>query len=201
LWLLVAIAALFWFVMFAPWTKGSFNFWLVMLSATFVLGTTALVLGRNERRELYRFELRHALIGVVSVLLLYAIFWAGRHVAEAILPFASQQIEGIYSTKSQAPHWLIAVLLLCWIGPAEEIFWRGFVQHRLMQRYGSLGGLLFATLLYVLVHIWSGNLMLIAASAVAGAFWGLMFLRFRNVWPGLISHAIWDALIFVLAPV
>jgi membrane protease YdiL (CAAX protease family) len=27
-----------------------------------------------------------------------------------------------------------------------------------------------------------------------------MFLRYRSVWPGLISHALWDVAAFVLFP-
>ena len=187
--------------MFSPWTRQLFNFWLVMLVATFVLAGSALFLGRHDNRELYRFELRYLLIGAASVALLYVVFWAGRQFAEALLPFAGGQIEGIYATKSQAPAWLVALLLLGWIGPAEEIFWRGFVQHRLAQRYGPWLGLVIGCLVYTLVHVWAGNFMLLVAAAVAGLFWGLMFMRFRNVWPGLISHALWDALIFVVAPV
>jgi membrane protease YdiL (CAAX protease family) len=199
-WILCAVAALFWLLMFYPWPQPPFNFWAIMLTATLVLAGSALWLGRRERAEVYRFCGQHLLIGILSVPLLYAFFWGGKHLAVLILPFSPEQISGIYATKSQAPAWLIGLLLLTWIGPAEEIFWRGFVQHRLMRRYGTWGGFIVATVLYTLIHIWAGNLMLLAAAGVAGVFWGLMYLRYRSVWPGLISHALWDALIFVIAP-
>jgi uncharacterized protein len=199
-WTCCVIAAAFWFVMFSPWTKHLVNFWGAMLCATIVLGGAALWLGRAERGDVYAFKPSHILLGLASVVFLYAFFWAGKHLATAILPFAAGQIDNVYSTRSQAPSWLIGALLLGWIGPAEEIFWRGFAQHRLMARYGRVTGFFVATAVYTLVHIWSGNLMLIAAAGLCGLFWGWLYMRARSLWPGLISHAIWDALIFIVAP-
>lgn len=197
---LCAVASAFWFVMFSPWTKGLVNFWAAMLCSTIVLGGAALWLGRAERKEVYAFRPVHLLVGLGAVGFLYAFFWVGQLVATAILPFAAGQIENVYATKSQAPPWLIGVLLLGWIGPAEEIFWRGFAQFHLMRRYGRLRGYLLTTAVYTFVHIWSGNFMLVAAAGICGLFWGFLFMRTRSIWPGLISHAIWDALIFVAAP-
>jgi membrane protease YdiL (CAAX protease family) len=199
-WWLITLAALCWFVMFAPWTRGYVNFWAAMLASTVALGGSALWLGRAERREVYAFKPLHLLYGLGAVAFLYGFFWAGKQAATALLPFAQGQIQHVYDTRSQAPPWLIALLLLGWIGPAEEIFWRGFVQFRMARRYGPWPGLIGTTAIYALVHIWSGNFMLVMAAAIAGAFWGLLFQRTRSLWPGIISHALWDALIFVWAP-
>ena len=198
--ILVFVAAMFWFGLFSPHAHLQLNFWAMMGIDTAILGGGALWLGRSEAAELYRFKPGYILIGVASALLLYGVFWVGQHVAAAVLPFSPTQVQNIYATKAQAAPWLIGALLLLWIGPAEEIFWRGLVQHRLMQRYGHWAGFAISTAVYALIHIWAGNLMLIAAAAIAGAFWGLMFMRFRSVWPGLISHALWDLLIFVVIP-
>jgi membrane protease YdiL (CAAX protease family) len=43
--------------------------------------------------------------------------------------------------------------------------------------------------------------MLLAAAGSCGVFWGAMFWRFRSIWPALISHAVWDVVIFVLLPI
>jgi membrane protease YdiL (CAAX protease family) len=199
-WWLVGLAAALWFVMFAPWTKDYVNFWAAMLVSTLILGGAALWLGGAERAQVYAFRPVHILYGIAAVAFLYGFFWAGKYLATTILPFAAGQIQNVYATKTQAPPWLIALLLLGWIGPAEEIFWRGFVQQRLMQRCGPWAGFAVTTAVYALVHIWSGNFMLVMAAAIAGAFWGLLFMRCKSLWPGIISHALWDALIFVFAP-
>ncbi len=198
---LCALAAFFWFVMFSPWTAPRLNFWLVMAAATAVLSAAGLWLQRERLREIYAFRPSHVLIGILSALVLYAVFQAGNAVSTQILQFAKPEIEGIYSTRAQASPLVIGLLLLFWIGPAEEIFWRGFVQERLYGRFGRVGGYLAASLIYAAIHVFGFNFMLFMASLICGLFWGALYLKYRSVWPGLISHAVWDVLIFVVIPV
>lgn len=199
--LLCALAAFFWFVMFSPWTAPRLNFWLVMAAATAVLSAAGLLLQRGRLREIYAFRPSHVLIGLASALILYAVFWVGNLVSTQIFPFARPEIAGIYSTRAQASPLVVGLLLLLWVGPAEEIFWRGFVQERLYARYGTTGGYLVASLVYAAIHVFAFNFMLFMASLICGLFWGAMYLKYRSVWPGLISHAVWDVLIFVVIPV
>jgi membrane protease YdiL (CAAX protease family) len=107
----------------------------------------------------------------------------------------------IYRSREQASSLIIGILLFLWIGPAEEVFWRGFVQHRLSKRLGEMQGYVFTSLIYASVHIWAFNLMLFLAALICGLFWGGLFKRYRSVWPVLISHAVWDVAIFILFPI
>ena len=107
----------------------------------------------------------------------------------------------IYGMKSGTASALIGVLLLLVIGPAEEIFWRGYVQRRLSQRWNVNVGFVVTLALYTLIHLWSFNFMLLMAALVVGAFWGLLY-RLRPQWLTalVISHAVWDACAFVFFP-
>ena len=102
---------------------------------------------------------------------------------------------------------VIAVLLLFLIGPAEELFWRGYVQRtmtRLFQdrKWGADLAFILTACIYALVHIWSFNFMLIMAALVAGLVWGLIYRICPKALPALIvSHALWDALVFVILPI
>jgi len=198
---LSALAALFWLIMFSPWTAGAVNFWLAMTVAAGVLAGSALLVDRRRLAGPYHFEPRHLLVGGISAALLYGVFFAGHAVSTWMLAFADHQIGGIYATRSEAHPALVGALLLLWIGPAEEVFWRGFVQRRVAERTTPLKGLLITTAVYTLVHVWAFNFMLLGAAGVCGLFWGLMYMRYRSVWPGLVSHALWDLVIFVLLPV
>lgn len=92
--------------------------------------------------------------------------------------------------------------MLLLIGPAEEIFWRGYVQHTLSACYNPDKGLIITTLLYTLVHVASCNFMLIMAALVAGAVWGLCYRLFPNRFGAIIlSHALWDVAVFVVFPI
>lgn len=195
------VAAVFWFVIFSPWTAGWMNFWAQMMLATGLLAGSAVYLNQEQYASISRFRIMQAVLGVLSAAVLYGIFFLGNWFSTAILDFASSQVANIYANKAQAPPALIATVLVIWIGPAEEIFWRGYIQKSLANRWGSWKGYILASLIYALVHIWSFNFMLIMAALVAGLFWGLLFVRTGSLWPGIISHALWDIAIFILWPI
>jgi len=199
--LLLSLAAIGFFLLFSPWTKESIPFWLLMPLTAGSLAAASLCLDRSRLNEVYSLKWWHIPAGVLSALVLYAIFWIGHFVSIRVLPFAAAQVGSIYTIRAGQNPWLIAGLLVFIIGPAEEIFWRGFIQHRLSKRYSIVIGFLVATALYALVHIWSFNVMLIAAAALCGVFWGLLFALTGSLWPCIISHALWDLTIFILLPI
>ena len=190
-----------WFVLFSPWTKSLINFWIGMTLFSASLALTSLALTRDKTAEIFEFKRSYIWIGVISAAILYLIFFIGDMAVRSLFDFAKVEIENIYSTKSQASTMKIGLLLLFVIAPAEEIFWRGFVQRRYSDRWGKWRGLVLAVMLYSLVHIWSFNLMLIAAAMVAGIFWSLLYLKYNSIVPGIISHAVWDLFIFVIYPI
>lgn len=96
--------------------------------------------------------------------------------------------------------WLLAALLLLLIGPAEEIFWRGYVQRTLSKRWNPNAGFVVATLIYALVHAGSCNFMLVMAALVVGAAWGALYRFFPNRFAAIIlSHAVWDVAVFIFS--
>lgn len=203
----VCTAAVFWFYMFSPWTQGRPNFWLVMSCAAIVLSSLCLAF-TQDRKALLRVEkpLRQVLAGIVIAFALWGVFWIGDKISALLFDFAKAEVNAVYAMKTGLPQWGIALLLLLLIGPAEELFWRGYVQKTLSEilpgkRAADLA-LLITVVVYSLVHIWSFNFMLVMAAMVAGAVWGLIY-RLKPDWlPALIiSHALWDVLVFVIFPI
>lgn len=198
---LLIVAFIAFFYMFSSTTRPDVPFWPTMTVSAAVLATFSLLLQRKQLQEIYAFESRHIVNGVLAAFILYAVFWAGFIISTKTLPFAELQVNSIYGIRDEQNPWLIAGLLMFIIGPAEEIFWRGFIQQRLSKKYGLWFGFIAAAALYTLVHIWSFNFMLIAAAALCGGFWGLLYLRTGSLWTCIISHAVWDVVIFVLFPI
>lgn len=196
--LTVALAAALWGVMFGL-KLG--NFWLYMTFSASILALLALVAQRGSRARLFAWRSSHAVVGVAGAVILYAVFLAGARIAAAVLPFAPAEVGGIYELSTQASPAVTGLLLALVIGPAEEIYWRGYLQDRLARRFGGLDGWIVAGVAYGGVHLWPMNFMLVLAAFVAGLFWGLLYWRRRSLWPGIISHALWDLTIFVLLPV
>ena len=193
----VPAAFVLWFFIFAV---PAGNFWLKLTCSASLLAAIGLLSSRNELKALFTFKIRHLWVGVLSALILYGIFWVGKLAANLLFSFAPGQIESIYASKTQLDAVWIALLLLFVMGPAEEIYWHGFVQRRLTGRYGATVGVLATAVVYTLVHVVSLNFMLVAAAGVCGLYWGLLFQREKNLIPLIISHALWDFLIFVLFP-
>lgn len=204
----VGVAALLWFYMFSPWTHGVPNFWLVMSFSAVVLSGMGLAF-QDERALLSRVEkpVLQLFAGVALAFALWGIFWVGDYLSSRWFDFARPGVDAVYSMKDGMSPSLIAVLLLVLIGPAEEFFWRGYVQRTLARSFtgrkaGAFIAFVVTTAIYALVHIWSFNFMLIMAALVAGAVWGFIFFLCPKALPALIvSHALWDALVFVWMPI
>ena len=199
---LVIIAAVMWLEMFA---LQNFNFWIEMLVASSLLaGVSAYVnhkTGPATNYRLYFFKPEYITIGIISAIVLYLVFYAGDYVSKLIFNFADKQVTNIYGNKALLNPVIIGLLLFFIIGPAEEVFWRGFVQDTLAEKFGDNKGWIFGALIYGGVHIIALNFMLFMAALVCGLFWGYMFKKYKSLWPGIISHALWDLTIFVLIPV
>lgn len=203
----LAIAALLWFFMFSPWTGGLVNFWIAMsFSAVVLLGLA--LWSPADRKELLKVEkpLMQLAGGILLAFALWGIFWVGDKVSAWLFDFARPQVDSVYSMKAGLPSAVIAILLIFLIGPAEELFWRGYVQRTLGRlfrgKHSADHAFIFTTAVYALVHVWSFNFMLVMAALTAGAVWGLVY-RLRPGWlPALVvSHALWDALVFVIIPI
>jgi len=192
----ILLASALWFVTFyLPWSI----FWIKISFSAAILAILSFWLQPHPKQNL-KFNGSAIIIGLLSAALLYLIFWTGKAVSAAILPFSGQQIGGIYAKGTGTSMWMIALLLFFITGPAEELYWRGYLQKNLMSRFGRWQGWLLATVVYAAVHIWSFNFMLIGAAFVAGAFWGAMYLYFKNLAPVIISHSVWSMVIFAVFP-
>ena len=195
-WSTIILAFGLWFVTFyLDWL----NFWIKISFSAATLGALS-VWAHTLRDNRLPFDRTAFSQGLIAAVVLYILFWAGQTVSSYILPFASHQVNAIYGKGAGFSRLSIFFLLLLVTGPCEEIFWRGFLQRNLMIRYGELPGCLLATAIYTGVHIWSFNFMLIGAAAVAGAFWGLLYMKLKRLDTLIICHSLWSACIFAVVP-
>ena len=192
----VALAATLWFVTF--YLKWGIFCVKITLSAA-VLGGLSLWLQPGRVKRLH-FDKRALVLGMASATALYLIFWAGKAISIELFPSTENQIQAMCGIGHDVPQWFMALLSFLVIGPSEELYWRGYLQHQLMSRFGGWQGWLFGTTIYAGVHIFTFNIMFIGAAVAAGAFWGAMYWRLGRLAPVIISHSIWSAVIFGLLP-
>lgn len=194
------IAAILWFIMFSPWTAPLVNFWISMAFSASVLICLSAFLGENFKNQ-FKFNIKDIAVGIASAIVLWFIFYIGDFVSSQIFDFAKPQVQNIYQMKSGESQIFLSLLLLFLVGPAEEIFWRGFIQRTMGNKYGEWTALIVTTAIYALVHIWSFNFMLIMAALVCGGFWGLLYKYNKNIVTLIVSHAVWDVAVFIIFPI
>ena len=197
------VAAVLWFIMFSPFTAPQVNFWVCMTASACTLTCFAVVFGRKNYTQNSKFKIQIStlLIGIGIAALLWGVFYVGDKVSQLLFSFSRTQVNLIYDMKGSLSPTLLALLLLCLIGPAEEIFWRGYVQRTLAQYRSPFVAFVLTTACYTAVHLPSGNFMLIMAAMVCGIVWGGLYWLMPNQLKAIIiSHALWDAAAFVWFP-
>lgn len=197
----IVLAAVLWTIMFSPWTAPHVNFWWMMTGSACVLSGFA-TLFKPQWWKNVKITPGAVALGVLIAAGLWGVFWLGDKVSQMMFDFARPQVDTIYGMKDGESPWLLTALMLFLIGPAEEIFWRGYVQDSLSARWSGNCGFVVTTLIYALVHAGSFNFMLTMAAMVAGAAWGLLYRLFPQKFAAIIiSHAVWDVAVFIWFPI
>ena len=193
------IAALLWFLMFSPIISLPVSFWWAMSFSAIILITLAFIWGGKQP---IRIRLSEVGMGIGIAVLLWGIFWVSDKMSQWMFDFARPQVDLIYGMKDGQNSWLLSAALLFLIGPAEELFWRYYVQRQFCGFFSPNVAYLTATFVYAAVHLPSLNFMLIMSALVCGLVWGGLFRIMPRHFPAImLSHALWDAAVFVWFPI
>ncbi len=184
----LVVAGLAWAWLFSA---GPTEFWSRAAVAGVVIGVYGAVAERHQLRHLLCPSLLNVVIGVAAAAVLYGVFWVGDRLLTRLLPAQAKDIGRLYAIRGTARQVrMVGVLLV--VGPCEEIFWRGFVQHR--------AGVVVALAAYAAVHLWERKAVLVLAAVVGGAFWGALFAWTTTLVAPMICHALWDLAVVVWFP-
>ena len=173
-------------------------FWDRMTATGLALGGLALVAEPELRRT--RIRVRDLAAGLASAGGLYLVFLAGDRAARRLLPAGAREIGDIYALRDLGSPGELATRLALVIGPAEELFWRGFVNRRLGRRLGAWAGAAAGAAAYGGAHVVTGNLTLCGAAGVAGAYWSALAAAGMPMGALVVSHAAWDVWTFLVVP-
>ena len=195
------IAAVLWTVMFSPWTAPYVNFWVMMTFSGMTLTLYSTWASPGWWKDV-KLDMTNVIMGVVLAAALWGVFWLGEFFSTMLFDFARPQVDMIYGMKEGENPWVLTALMLFIIGPAEEIFWRAYLQKNLSSRWNPNIGFVVTTILYSIVHLSKFNFMLIMAAMVAGFVWGLAYRLFPEKLGAIIlSHALWDCAVFIWFPI
>lgn len=171
-------------------------FWYIFTGSILVLITFAMFQEAvDDEAELFKY----ILLGVISGLLIYLLFWLSFQVIDIFnLPF-EKSIKKLYRWFAPSQFWHYLALILV-AAPGEELFWRGFIQKRLMRYFGPVASIFGGAILYASAHLYSGTFILMLAAFVSGLIWGVLYLWKKSMPLVIVSHIIFDIMIFLILP-
>jgi uncharacterized protein len=141
----------------------------------------------------------------ISLLILLGWLLVGRQMIDPATMRATATTAGIGSPGS----YLLFALYLCTLNALlEEYVWRWFVYSRCEDLLGRLRGaaVLLSALFFTAHHVIAllaqlpGLPALLASAGVfiGGCTWSVLYLRYRSIWPGFVSHVIIDIAILLI---
>ncbi|MCP4675726.1 MAG: CPBP family intramembrane metalloprotease [Deltaproteobacteria bacterium] len=174
---------------------------LLLFSAVAFVGISFLF----ERKTLLKMLVpgwKSSVIGLVVAAILYVIMWRvmqavsdivmgeGAVIDRSAIPGPIRMLLEIRHHASQIPIFVAGLGGALVLAPAEEAFWRGFVQTRIVGRAGSILGVGIVSILYG--GFWGLFVNPIAglAATIAGLAFSILTLRSRSLIPAMISHAV-----------
>jgi uncharacterized protein len=171
-------------------------FWYIFTGSLLVLITFAMFQEDVDDEASF---FKYISMGVLSGLLLYALFWLGVQIFDLFnLPF-EKSIKNLYRWFAPTLFWQYLALILV-AAPGEELFWRGFIQKRLLRYFGPIGSITIGALLYASVHIYSGTFILMLAAFLSGLLWGALYMWKKSMPLVIVSHIVFDIMIFIILP-
>ncbi|TYS70958.1 CPBP family intramembrane metalloprotease [Sutcliffiella horikoshii] len=174
-------------------------FWTLFPVSLFILIVISMNEKKFERPFVRFFNFPDISYGILTGSILYAIFLVTYFILKALpLPLIIF-VEELYLIVGPSSWWHYLALVLIII-PGEEIFWRWYLQSKLVERYGELFGVVAGACLYALAHIWTGNPMLVAAAATAGVVWGALYVWKNSLALVIISHLVFDIWLLIIFP-
>lgn len=92
------------------------------------------------------------------------------------------------------------------VGIFEELLFRGIIQHATVQRFGPIFGVILASVLFGTMHFvnwvggqtFSATLTQVIHATLGGFLYGVLALRVGSIWPSVILHGTWDAVVTLL---
>jgi membrane protease YdiL (CAAX protease family) len=143
------------------------------------------------------------MVGAVSALALYGIFYAGNSGVNALnVPGLSPSSEGsIYALIASPSNPLaVQVGVLAFDAVGYEAYFRGVLQGRLQGRLG-VGSAFVVAMFDAVLHLATMNLLWVGTTFVADTVWGITYYYGGGVRSSVASHFLWDLAIFILRPI
>ena len=184
--------------------------WILLAVMAPAIGALSFVFERKLMRELLAFKPTGALYGLGAAVCLYgflsvALQYASGFFIEATLDgdgavpafFADLvRIKGFASAIHPA---IVGIGGAVLVGVSEELFWRGFVQTRMMIMMPHSLAVILSTAVYAGFYAVLMGTIAAVAAGVCGLTFGILTIRLRSLVPAMICHSlVWVFALWIL---
>lgn len=127
----------------------------------------------------------HAVFVVGSALPLALGVGSAYLVSKLIEP--DESVQSLYEQMNST--WAIPFIVLIGLlpGVCEEVLFRGYMQRRLIDRWGPVAGILATSIVFGLFHVTPHG---IALATILGLWLGILAYRTGSIWSGIFCHAL-----------
>lgn len=177
----------------------------LFVDATFVSTTCMIVVSvaLGGYRALFRPSPKSIASGLAVAVLLYLFFIGGNLGISLFHPLGigTSNENSIYSLIASPSNPLyLQFLVLVFDAVGYESFFRGVLQRRLSSRLGVASPVAVAAI-DAGVHVLSLNPLWVVSTFIVDTVWGYNYRFTKDISGNIVSHFIWDILIFVLFPI
>lgn len=173
--------------------------WWGISGIALLCGALAVLRERNLLLERLRPSTPLVLMGLAGGAVMVVATYALYPVAGRLIVTLPAETAALYALLGRIPS-AVSIPLLPLVILSEELVWRGVVQETLLRRFGTWWSVPLAAGVYALAHAPAGNTLLALLCVACGMFWSALRARSGSILVPLITHLVWDALVFVLAP-
>ena len=97
------------------------------------------------------------------------------------------------------PFWAIVAGYVFLSVPIQELIFRGFLIPRIeLVTKNPAIAIIFSALIFASAHLFFRSATLVVATFIGGIFWGYLFVKYRNLWPIQLSHAVLGLVFIIL---
>ena len=150
--------------------------------------------------QLFHPSYRSIIIGVSSAVVLYLIFVGGNAAIKIVSPLgmSTTNESSIYALFASSPLQLkVLVFLLDAFG--FESYFRGVLQRVVFAKLG-VGSAFAVAAVDAAIHLSTLNPLFPVTTFIADAVWGINYYFSKDVGSNIVSHFLWDMLVFVILP-
>lgn len=191
-----AVVAAAWSLLVAASPRGFFLLAAPLCAGWMILSARAAAPGLRARLRPRPGDLALALaLAAILYAGARAFLWAGCGGLTRALCGPVAALLGRFEARAAWP----ALVLVLLAAPAEELFWRGVVQEKLVRRLGAVRGVAAATAIAALAALATGEPVLALATVPTYAAWGALGAWRGSLAAPILSHAAWTLLVAVVA--